>query len=181
MPASLNCQYSNSRNVEFLYSSNVANPCSVDMATTTMPLLIALFGSLVYDEMKCQLKPIPVSMTDEELSLPWQQKNGICLLCCVCVSLQVSSRLSVLLAGNVNIGMKTIDYDLFELGRHTVMLMTSDAMLPIYRSVPLIHPSILYTTSSLKWGEGLYSNMQLVSNISPPPPPKKKKFYAIAI
>ena len=47
MPASLNCQYSNSRNVEFLYSSNVANPCSVDMATTTMPLLIALFGSLV--------------------------------------------------------------------------------------------------------------------------------------
>ena len=73
--------------------------------------------------MKCQLKPIPVSMTDEELSLPWQQKNGICLLCCVCISLQVSSRLSVLLAGNVNIGMKTIDYDLFELRRHTVMLM----------------------------------------------------------
>ena len=32
----------------------------------------------------------------------------------------------------------------------------------------------MYTTSSLKWGEGLYSNMQLVSNISPPPPPKKK-------
>ena len=30
-----------------LYSSNVANPCSVDMATTTMALLIALFGSLV--------------------------------------------------------------------------------------------------------------------------------------
>ena len=81
--------------------------------------------------MKCQLKPIPVSMTDEELSLLWQQKNGICLLCCVCISLQVSSRLSVLLAGNVNIGMKTIDYDLFELGRHTVMLMTSDAMLRI--------------------------------------------------
>ena len=53
--------------------------------------------------MKCQLKPIPVSMTDEELSLPWQQKNGICLLCCVYISLQVSSRLSVLLAGNVNI------------------------------------------------------------------------------
>ena len=44
-----------------------------------------------------------------------------------------------------------------------------------YRSVPLIHPPILYTTSSLKWGEGLYSNMQLVSNISPPPPPRKKK------
>ena len=84
-----------------------------------------------YDDMKCQLKPIPVSMTDEELSLPWQQKNGICLLSCVCISLQVSSRLSVLLAGNVNIGMKTIDYDLFELGRHTVMLMTSDAMLRI--------------------------------------------------
>ena len=40
-----------------------------------------------------------------------------------------------------------------------------------YRSVPLIRPPILYTTSSLKWGEGLYSNMQLVSNISPPPPP----------
>ena len=40
----------------------------------------------------------------------------------------MSSRLSVLLAGNVNIGMKTIDYDLLELGRHTVMLMTSDAM-----------------------------------------------------
>ena len=37
-----------------------------------------------------------------------------------------------------------------------------------YRSVPLIRPPILYTTSSLKWGEGLYSNMQLVSNISPP-------------
>ena len=33
--------------MEFPYSSNVANPCSVDMATTTMPLLIALFGSLV--------------------------------------------------------------------------------------------------------------------------------------
>ena len=54
-----------------------------------------------------------------------------------------------------------------------------------YRSVPLIRPPILYTTSSLKRGEGLYSNMQLVSNISPPPPPpppkkKKKKFYAIA-
>ena len=47
MPASLNCQYSNSRNVEFLYSSDVANPCSVAMTTTTMPLLIALFGSLV--------------------------------------------------------------------------------------------------------------------------------------
>ena len=41
----------------------------------------------------------------------------------------------------------------------------------VYRSVPLIRPPILYTTSSLKWGEGLYSNMQLVSNISPPPPP----------
>ena len=38
----------------------------------------------------------------------------------------------------------------------------------IYRSVPLIRPPILYTTSSLKWGEGLYSNMQLVSSISPP-------------
>ena len=35
-----------------------------------------------------------------------------------------------------------------------------------YRSVPLIRPPILYTTSSLKWGEGLYSNMQLVSNTS---------------
>ena len=46
----------------------------------------------------------------------------------------------------------------------------------IYRRVTLIRPPILYTTSSLKWGEGLYSNMQLVSNISPPPPPKKKSF-----
>ena len=45
-----------------------------------------------------------------------------------------------------------------------------------YRSVPLIRPPILYTTSSLKRGEGLYSNMQLVSNISPPPPPQKKSF-----
>ena len=108
MPASLNCQYSNSRNVEFLYTSNVANPCSVDMATTTMPLsshhqLINLCDSFSYYDMKCQLKPIPVSMTDEELSLPWQQKNRMCMLCCVCISLQVSSRLSVLLAGNVNI------------------------------------------------------------------------------
>ena len=42
-----------------------------------------------------------------------------------------------------------------------------------YPSVPLIRPPILYTTSSLKWGEGLYSNMQLVSNISPPLPKKK--------
>ena len=42
-----------------------------------------------------------------------------------------------------------------------------------YRSVPLIRPPILYTTSSLKWGEGLYSNMQLVSNISPPHQEKK--------
>ena len=54
-----------------------------------------------------------------------------------------------------------------------------------YRSVPLIRPPppILYTTSSLKWGEGLYLNMQLVSNISlppPPPPPPPPKFYAIA-
>ena len=81
MPASLNCQYSNSRNVEFLYTSNVANPCSVDMATTAMPLLIALFGS--YDDMKCQLKPIPVTMTDEELSLPWQQKNGMFVVLCL--------------------------------------------------------------------------------------------------
>ena len=30
----------------------------------------------------------------------------------------------------------------------------------IYRSVPLIRPPILYTTSSLKWGEGLYSNIK---------------------
>ena len=45
-------------------------------------------------------------------------------------------------------------------------------------SVPLIRPPpppILYTTSSLKWGEGLCSNMQLVSNISPPPPPPPQK------
>ena len=42
------------------------------------------------------------------------------------------------------------------------------SLFSIYRSVPLIRPPILYTTSSLKWGEGLYSNMQLVSNISPP-------------
>ena len=41
--------------------------------------------------------------------------------------------------------------------------------MPYYRSVPLIRPPILYTTSNLKWGEGLYSNMQLVSSISPPP------------
>ena len=38
-----------------------------------------------------------------------------------------------------------------------------------YRSVPLIRPPILYTTSRLKWGGGLYSRMQLVSTISPPP------------
>ena len=37
----------------------------------------------------------------------------------------------------------------------------------LYRNVPLIRPPILYTTSSLKWGEGLYSNMHLVSSISP--------------
>ena len=30
---------------------------------------------------------------------------------------------------------------------------------------PVNTPPILYTTSSLKWGEGLYSNMQLVSSI----------------
>ena len=40
-----------------------------------------------------------------------------------------------------------------------------------YRSVPLIRPPILYTTSRLKWGGGgLCSRMQLVSTISPPPP-----------
>ena len=39
----------------------------------------------------------------------------------------------------------------------------------IYRSVPLIRPPNLYTTSRLKWGGGLYSRMQLVSTISPPP------------
>ena len=78
-------------------------------------------------------------MTDEELSLPWQQRNGICLLCCVCISLQVSSRLSVLLAGNVNIGMKTIDYDLFELGRHTVMLCY------VYNKIIPEHPHIAPT------------------------------------
>ena len=65
------------------------------------------------------------------------------------------------------------------------MLVVVRGYIYIYRSVPLIRPPILYTTSSLKWVEGLYSNMQLVSNISPPPPPppppkKKKKFYAIA-
>ena len=55
--------------------------------------------------------------------------------------------------------------------------MRTNMLLYIYRSVPLIRPPILYTTSSLKWGGGggLYSNMQLVSNISPPPP-KKKSF-----
>ena len=99
--------------------------------------------------MKCQLKPIPVSMTDEELSLPWQQKNGICLLCCVCISLQVSSRLSVLLAGNVNIGMKGLDYDLFELGRHTVMLMTSDALCYVYNRIVPEHPHIAPTSYDL--------------------------------
>ena len=60
------------------------------------------------------------------------------------------------------------------------MLVVVRGYIYIYRSVPLIRPPILYTTSSLKWVEGLYSNMQLVSNISPPPPPpppppKKKK------
>ena len=60
-------------------------------------------------------------------------------------------------------------------GYSTICVETRDC---IYRSVPLIRPPILYTTSSLKWGEGLYSNMQLVSNISPPPPPPK--FYATA-
>ena len=45
-----------------------------------------------------------------------------------------------------------------------------------YRSVPLMHPPILYTTSSLKWRGCLYSNMQLVSSISPPSP----KVYASA-
>ena len=48
----------------------------------------------------------------------------------------------------------------------------------MYRSVPLIRPPILYTTSRLKWGGGgLYSRMQLVSTISPPP----KRFYASAM
>ena len=53
----------------------------------------------------------------------------------------------------------------------------------MYRSVPLISPPILYTTSRLKWGGGLYSRMQLVSIISPPPPPPPppKRFYASAM
>ena len=55
---------------------------------------------------------------------------------------------------------------------HTRSFVGTTNMTCEYRSVPLICPPILYTTSSLKWGEGLYSNMQLVSNISPPPPPK---------
>ena len=51
----------------------------------------------------------------------------------------------------------------------------------IYRSVPLIRPPILYTTSRLKWGGGgLYSRMQLVSTISPPPL-AQKRFYASAM
>ena len=41
-----------------------------------------------------------------------------------------------------------------------------------YRSVPLIRPPILYTTSSLRWRRGLHSNMQLVLSISHPPPPQ---------
>ena len=80
MPASLNCQYSNIRNVEFLYSSNVANPCSVDNNNAIVDCFVWEFS---YDDMKCQLKPIPVSMTDEELSLPWQQKNGMFVVLCL--------------------------------------------------------------------------------------------------
>ena len=37
----------------------------------------------------------------------------------------------------------------------------------IYRSVPLIRPPILYTTSSPKRGGGVFSSMQLVSIIRP--------------
>ena len=48
----------------------------------------ALCESFSYGHMKCQLKPIPVSVTALVLSLPWQQKIGICLLWCVCIPLQ---------------------------------------------------------------------------------------------
>ena len=37
----------------------------------------------------------------------------------------------------------------------------------MYRSVPLIRPPILYTTSSPKRGGGVFSSMQLVSIIRP--------------
>ena len=39
--------------------------------------------------------------------------------------------------------------------------------LMMYRSVPLIGPPILYTTSSPKWGGGVLSRMQLASTIRP--------------
>ena len=45
-----------------------------------------------------------------------------------------------------------------------------------YCSVPLICLPILYTTSSLKWRGGLYSNMQLVSSISPPPQSLRERY-----
>ena len=48
-----------------------------------------------------------------------------------------------------------------------------------YRSVPLIRPPILYTTSSLKWGGGggLIFEYAISLEYKPPPP---QKFYATA-
>ena len=59
------------------------------------------------------------------------------------------------------------------IGLCTIASIEIVALKKKYRSVPLIcpppPPPILYTTSCLKWGRGLYSRMQLVSTISPPP------------
>ena len=43
----------------------------------------------------------------------------------------------------------------------------------MYRSVPLIRPPILYTTSRLKWGGGLIFEDAISLDYKPPPPPKK--------
>ena len=47
----------------------------------------------------------------------------------------------------------------------------------MYRSVPLIRPPILYTTSSLKWGGGGLIFEYAISLEYKPP---LQKFYAIA-
>ena len=57
------------------------------------------------------------------------------------------------------------------------MISTQDCH--IYRSVPLIRPPILYTTSRLKWGGGLIFEDAISLDYKPPPP--QKRFYASAM
>ena len=56
------CQHSSSRNVEFLYANNVAKQ-QQQCPLSSHDVQDALCGSFSWGHMKCQLKPISVSLT----------------------------------------------------------------------------------------------------------------------